>query len=336
MTLAQPLSPLWAIYEGVKAAKYSEESAQIDVDEARRGQVKEAVQAYYRVLQANGVVTNAERAVELLEAQSARVKALVEVGSAPPAESLRLDVALAAARQDVLKAQANLDVARGALALAAGGQAGSTLDAAPLATSELPPETASVEDSIEAALRDRYELKQLQLTKKQVEIGVLAKKADYIPEVVALAQYTHSTGSGFSAADSAFVGGQLSWTIFQWGSRARAVDAAQAQEIQVAAGEELARRQIALQVQKAWQDLRASRGSHVVALAAIVQAEEAYRIEEARYTEGEATTTELLDAQSALLEAENNQNAALYQTWINYAELVYATGGSLAAFGEDQ
>lgn len=336
LTLVQPISPIWAVYQGVKALKYAEESAEIEIQQAKRAQVKEAVQAYFRVLQAGGAATNSKQAVELLEAQALRVQALVEVGSLPPAEALRLDVALAAARQEQFRTETGLELARGALGLAAGAAAGSTLDAAPLQDNTLPPEGDTLEASVQAALSQRNELAQLELTRKQTEIGVLSKKADYIPEVVALAQYSRSSGSGFSGAEAAFVGAQLNWTIFQWGTRKHAIDAAQAVELQVAAGEELARRQIALQVQAAWQQLRTSRGNYGVALAAIVQAEEAYRIEEARYGEGEATTTELLDAQSALLEAQNNENAARYQAWIDYAELLYVMGASLAPFGDSQ
>ena len=336
VTLTQPITPLWAVYHGVRAARFAEEAAAIEVSSSRRTQVRDAVVGYYRVLQARAALETAERSVEQLEAQLERLRAVVEVGAAAPSEALRLEVAVAAAQQAALRAQSDLDLARAALAFAVGGEPGSMVEAAPLEAEVLPPATMELEEATTSALAHRDELAQLGLSVQQAEIGVLAKEADYLPQVVGLAQYKHAEGSGLAAADDGFVGASLSWTLWQWGARARAVDVAEARVLQLEATQELTRRQIALQVRAAWQNVRTSVASHAVAAAALEQATEAFRIERARYEAGASTATDLLDVQAALIEAENNLNASLYQAWVNYAELSYTTGAPLGGLGEEQ
>lgn len=333
ITLAQPLTALWAIYHGVRAAGFAEESATLEIDEARRQYVRDAIVAYFRVLQTRAAVATAEQSVAQLEAQGERVKALVEAGSVQRGEQLRIEVALAALRQQVLQNQANLELSRAALALAVNEAAGARVDAAAWSVERLPDTSGTLEDAIADAIANRTELRRLQYGMQQAEIGVLAERADYLPQLAAIAQYKHQEGQGLSGKDNAFVGATLSWSIFEWGARKHAVDAAAAQIVQLEATQELTRRQIALQVEKTWRDVRTAVASHAVAASAVAQAEEAYRVAEAQFEVGQTTATDLLAAQTALTEARNNQNAALYQAWVNEAELTYATGRPLENFG---
>ena len=72
--------------------------------------------------------------------------------------------------------------------------------------------------------------------------------------------------------------------------------------------------------------LRDAEKNIAVARKALASAEESYRISKLRYETGAGTNTEVLDAQTALVQAEGNQYQALYDYDIAVAKLQYAMG----------
>lgn len=331
LTISQPLGPLWSIYHGYKAAEYGEDAAQTQVDQATRDQARNAAVAYFRVLQARASLDTAMQSVEQLQAQVDRVRALVDAGAAKHADQLRIEVALASAKQQVSQTRAQLKLARSALAVAINRDPQHPVGASSIDGVDLPSLTGQPSDAVDEAIQARPELQQLELRKEQADEGVEVAKGEYIPQLIALGQYQHTEGQGLTGSNNAFVGLSLDWTIWSWGSRYYAIDEAQAQRVKLDSVYTQTRRQIGLQVKQAWYDLQSALEAYSVAQKAVEQAKEAYRVESVRYDAGESTPTDLLDAQSALTEAQNNRNAALYQALIKNAELIYSTGKPLTA-----
>ncbi len=329
VTVTQPITPLWTVYLGHRAATIGEEVAQTSVQQVDRDTAKDAAVAYFRTLQATAQLDTARQSVEQLESQQQRLADLVELGSVEPSQKLRIDVAVAAAKQDVFQAEADLELAQSALAVAMGRDPSKSVEAKGLdglKADEIPVLSGDVQTWIEAARGGRPELAQIELQRQQVDLNVDIATAAHIPQLVALARYNHTEGQGLSGSDTFFVGAALEWTIWEWGRKAYEVDKAEAQQVKLTASQIQADRQIALQVKSAWLNARASRNALEVATAATEQATEAYRVETARYEAGSSTATELLDAQSALTQARNNETAALYQALIRRAELMHAAG----------
>jgi outer membrane protein TolC len=331
LTLTQPLTPLWSIAEAYKAAKLGEQSAQQQLTAAERQQAQDAAIGYFRVLQAKSNLETAQQSVEQLKSQADRVRALVEAGSAQRQEKLRIEVALANARQEVSRAKSDLKMARSNLAVTLGRSPDATLQVQNPSSSGMPEMTGELADQLDAAMKSRPELRQLELERRRAETATDATRGQFLPQLVGLAQYQHTAGQGLTGQDTFFVGASLEWEFVQWGRRFHEVDISQARRVKVESSLTQTRRQLRLQVRQAWYDLEASLESYRVAERAVEQAEEAYRVESARFEAGRATPTELLDAQSALTEAKNNRNAARYETLINHARLTYATGRPLTA-----
>jgi outer membrane protein len=331
LTLTQPLSALWTINLGAKMAGINETVATQQLDIAQRQLARDAAQAYFRVLQARAQLANAEESALQLESQLKRLTALVELGSANDADRLRIDVALASARQQALRAQSDLALARAALAVAAGKEAGAEVDVQDLPIGEAPQAPGTLEQCIKMAMESRQELAQLASRLEQSNVAITREEAGYIPQVVAMANYTHTAGQGLAGSDTMFIGASLSWTIYEWGKTRTLIDQAQANVTKVEAQRLLVKRQLELQVRKAWLDLDATTRQLEVARYAVTQAKEAYRVEEERFNAGRSTSTELLAAQAALVQAQNNVSTAYYQALVNYAELRWATGDTLTA-----
>ncbi len=331
LTITEPLGPLYTIYHAYYATIYGEDAARTQVDQATRDQARQAAVSYFRVLQARSALDTNQQSVAQLNAQVKNVDALVQAGVAQKADLLRIQVALAAAQQQVSQSKANLKLARSALAVAIGRDPQNPVGVQGPANVNLPTLQGDLADAIDQATKTRPELQQLKLRMQQADEGVDIQKGDYIPQLVALGQYQHQEGQGLSGNNNLFVGLALDWDIWKWGARSDAVDEAQAQRVKLDYVYTQARRQIGLQVKKAWYDLQSALETYQVAEQSVEQAKEAFRVETARYQAGESTPTDLLSAQSALTEAQNNRNAALYQALIQNAELIYAIGQPLSA-----
>ena len=331
LTLTQPLTPLWSIAEAYRAAKLGEKSAEQQLTAAERQQAQEAAVGYFRVLQAKSNLETAQQSVEQLKSQADRIRALVEAGSAQRQQKLRIEVALASARQEVSRARSDLKMARSNLAVTLGRSPDDDVTVQDVSSAGMPRMEGELDAKLDAAMKRRPELRRLELESRRAETATDATRGQFLPQLVGLAQYKHTAGQGLTGQDTLFVGASLEWDFLQWGRRFFEVDSSQARRIKVDSSLTQTRRQLRLQVRQAWYDLEASLESYRVAERAVAQAEEAYRVESARFKAGKATPTELLDAQSALTEAKNNRNAARYQTLINHTKLTYATGRPLTS-----
>ena len=116
-----------------------------------------------------------------------------------------------------------------------------------------------------------------------------------------------------------------SWPFFTWGTRWYAAQSAQRQADASASLLENTRKQVAYDVSSKVSQLESQFVAVQVAETAITSAEEAYRVTSAQVSAGTATTTDLLDAQSALTTARANLARAQYDRAIARVSLDCAT-----------
>jgi outer membrane protein TolC len=331
LTIAQPLSALWTINLGARLAALNEHVADQQLDLTQRQLARDAAQSYFRVLQARAQLANSNESVLQLDAQVKRLAVLVENGAANQTDLLRIDVALANAHQQVLRAESDLTLARAALAVAAGLEPSAPVDVQDLPVGRAPAPPCDLDACVARALEKRQEIAQLQTRLEQSDLAIKREEAAYIPQVNALANYTHTAGQGLAGADNFFLGLSLNWTIYEWGKTRTLIDQAEANVTKVQASRTLVKRQLELQVRKAWLDLDATSRQLSVAQRAVAQAQESFRVEEERFNAGRSTSTDLLAAQAALAQAKNNESTAYYQALVHHAELQWATGVPLTA-----
>jgi outer membrane protein len=84
--------------------------------------------------------------------------------------------------------------------------------------------------------------------------------------------------------------------------------------------------QVRLEVETALLNITSARERIEAAGKALTQAEESLRIEREKYDLGKGTIIDVLDAQSALLDAQTNYYRALADLNIAHASLALATG----------
>jgi outer membrane protein TolC len=285
--------------------------------ETARADLKATVESQYlHLFEAKALEEIAQASQKELSEQVVVTQAKLNAGVLTTADLLRVQVAVANARQEELQARSQEEVSRANLLGAVGLPQGdvSTRFAEPnslLASArENPPNMA---DAQRQALSLRPELKEKHL---QIDALYHEEKAhlfSMLPEVDAEAAYLRTDGSIFNPANAGFVGVKASWAIFEWGASWYAYKAAAEQTEAARQDAESEERQIGIEVSSDLSQARASAAVVDVARQTITSAEEAYRVTQALLTAGSATTTDLLDAEAALTQARLNLTRAQYE-----------------------
>jgi len=209
----------------------------------------------------------------------------------------------------------------------------------PRELSPLPPATpivGEIQSWISASLEDRDDLAAARL---KLEAGRLEEKAarpGYFPEVAVLGHYDLYDDRIFGAnGRSGSVMAVAKIDLFGGGSDTAARAAARHETAGYEADIRRFEEGIKLEVQQAWQDLATARTRLTTALNALAAAREALRVRESRFTQGLDKMADLLDAETALREAEMRELIARYDITLDTDRLRYAAGTSLTDGMED-
>ncbi|MGM0576131.1 MAG: TolC family protein [Myxococcota bacterium] len=331
VSVIQPLDELFILRPTYDTLDLGVERARLGRKQASRESELRAASAFFQFHQARALADSARQSVEELRAQLERLEALVAGGVAKGSDRLRLRVAVAAARQDELSARNRIELARSALATAMNLPPEAPIEPDALDDPRCAPALTDLETLYQRARKQREELADLRSATEQAELAIPAAKAELAPDVAAVASYTHLEGQSLAAQDAAFVGLTLSWNVWDWGASYQGVQAARARVRQATAGQEAAEDGVLLQVKRARLDLQTAVDSLELAGLAAKEAAESFRVVSSRYEAGDANTTDVLTAETALAEARNRRVVARYQCLVAHAELRSAVGDPLTA-----
>ena len=147
-----------------------------------------------------------------------------------------------------------------------------------------------------------------------------------LPQVNALAGVQAVDGVYFQPETAWFVGAQLTWNVWEWGSSYYAIDAARARARQAEAAEARAREGLRLEAPQAELDGDTARAQLGVARAAVTQAERNLASVERRFEQQVSTSADVLDAQALLHAARVREARSEYGDLRAQARLRRATG----------
>lgn len=278
--------------------------------------VREAVQnGYLRYFEARALIDIARASESQLAEQHQIAEARLKAGVITQADLLRLQVAEANAKQQEIQAQTSATVAYTALMLAMGldptDKTVELLEPTSLENAKLPSQSEAQAQQLASTMR--HEVLGARLQADSAQRQAHSRLFQLLPEINAEAAYLNVQGQVFAEEQSYFVGVKATWNIWEWGSSWFAYRSAEHQA-------RAARFNVDEQVRQVKQDAssklaQATAAAEAVALAqaTIASAEEAYRVTDALVKAGSATTTDLLDAQSALTQARLNLVRARYE-----------------------
>jgi outer membrane protein len=321
--------PLYAggrIRYGIESSKYLEQAAKLDADHDREAIVSNTIEAYNNLYKAKTAV---RIVTENLAASQERLRELSNQernGIIPRNDLLKAQLAQSNLELALLDAQNNWELANVNMSLMLGlpDSTQLELDSAFL---QAPATLKPVSDYVADGLKARRDLEALDLRRQAAATGVKATRAERLPSVALTGGYVALTVPHFLTVTNALnLGLGVKYDIASlWKNKAR-VQAAEAREQEVAAGIEQLSDAVRLQVHQRYVSYLSARKKIDVNASAVAQAEEADRVLRNKFSNGLATTTEILDADAALLQARLNHANAQTDAVVAYYKLLQASG----------
>jgi outer membrane protein TolC len=295
---------------GLDAANLNEQVTRLDV-------IFLTKQAYFNVLKAAKLVEVAQNTVKLVEAQVEVARNFYEVGMRPLNDLLQVQVELANAKQELITAENQLDVAQSSFNIILRRPVNAPVVLVDI-EDYLPLEN-DLEYYLALADRNREELKisnlEIQIAEKQVQIA----RSTYYPDLSLegayfklSSQWDLSEGDAFFDNEGWSISGVASWDFWEWGRTKYNVSEKESRLEQVRLDKENIYDQIRVEVERAYLKAIETEKNILAVETAIEQARENMRITDERFKEQVATSTELLVAQNLLTRTQTNYFNALY------------------------
>lgn len=288
--------------------------------------IAEVVQRYYGVLLAEESLKVAGEAVRSAQADLERAQAMRQAGLITDADVLSIRVHLAAMREEQIRREQELRVARSALNEAMGRP----LDTAFQLTTSLEPlavGAGELQHYEQAALDHRPETRQAALAEQLAQLQQQSARAAYWPQVALRAAFEADRREFYKTGGANwFVGATMRWNLWDGWAKSAQVRAATFTTEKAAAERRQVENGVRLEVRQAYAQLKAAAQRVEVTRATVDQAEESLRITKNRYEAGLTTVTELLRSETALLEAKLRALGALYDQRVAAVMLELASG----------
>ena len=337
LVLRLPLYAGGRLVAEMRAAELLEASAGQRLARSRSDLVYNVSSLYFSQLAQKQLVESLVFSAESLAGQLKRVSALIAERKAAKVDALRTEVKLADLRQRLLR-EKNAHVVQRQALLNLMGAAGAGEDFTLAGTLTQPTaESRPLEELLAAALVQRPDVCAVRTEFEAQTARVEAARAGYLPTVNlvgalgnrAMANPTQHPAGLETNDDVARVGIIIEMPLFDGGRTGTRVEEENAK---LAAQRERLRRlelQIRLEIETGHANLTSALERLTSTDTAIALAQESLRIEEEKYALARGTAQEVLDAQSALLEARTNQIRALADANAAAAQLALATGENI-------
>jgi outer membrane protein TolC len=332
------LDVAWPVYTGgrlealARAARAEARATAGDLDALRADVRLEVTRAYWAALTARHTVRVVEQALARIEAHLGDVRARLEQGLIAPNDVLSAEAQRSRQHVLVIEARHALELAQAELRRLTGisGAAPleliSRLDAAPPASSE--PLDAQLEQAKAARPERRALLQRIDAAESRAAAAGAARRPSVA--VGGGIDYARPNPRIFPRAanweDSWDVSVNASWSLWDGGR-------AGAEQAEAAAGVRALRARLAefdsvveLELRGRRFDVESARAAALAAADGIRSATEARRVLAERFNAGVATSTEVLDAQVALLQAELDRTRALASARLAEARLARSLG----------
>jgi outer membrane protein TolC len=310
----------------IRTAEAGRKAAAEGERETRMRVIANVVGAYYGTTLASESVKTAEESMRSAEADLKRAEAVRDAGMATDADVLAIRVHLAATREQKIRRDADLTVARAALNEALGLPLDTEHElTTPLAAMKEQPDSLVELES--EALRLRPDARQAEHGVEAAQSQLAAAKAARMPQISARAAFEADRQRFITRAGANFfIGGSLRWNLFDGNAaKSRVAEAASHSRLAEAQRDQL-QQGVKLQVRKAHADRAAAEQRLDVADATVAQAEESLRIIKNRFEAGLTTVTELLRAETALLDVRTRRLAAIHDQRLAAAALELSAG----------
>lgn len=321
--------PIYAggrIRYGIESSRYLAQAVKLDADNEKDEVIENTIEAYVNLYKAKTAVDLVNENLAQAEQRLKDLRNLEKNGLLARNDLLKAELQVSNTELSLLDVENNWQFANVNMNLMLGLPEKTII----FPDSSLLQQNLSVntlDDYVQSAITNRRDIAAIDLRKQAAQTGVKAVKAEYYPSIQLTGGYiaanipnvltiTNATNIGLGVAYSI---GSL------WKTKAK-IQGAEARARQLVASEELLNDSIRLQVNRAYLNWLSSQKKIEVYAKAIDQANENYRIVKNKYNNSLATTSDLLEADVAQLQARLNYTSARADAVVIYNQLLLASG----------
>ena len=286
-----------------------------DLEKEKQTIIYKVTEAYYKILQAEGIKKVSAQAVKQMQAHLESSEALLKEGMIAPIDLNRIKSQLSNLEHNLIKAENGYELTMYNLNAIMGIDLNTEL----LLENNLSYEPCKIdlEQALIQAGENRLEMMNISQQRRIMEAMVDAAKGNRKPQVVFSAESGITGWQAMIVAEYSFLDG---------GVNKAKLEQAEIKLGQVDQSEKQMQQLIEFEVRSAYLNMKEAEKLIKVAEEGIKNSQESFRIAQVKYNEGIATNTEVIDAQSTLIEAETNHLNALYDYNTARAALVKAIG----------
>ncbi len=330
-SITQPLFNGFSITNQYKMAELNLDLTKANKKRVRQDVVLEVTKAYFEILKAEKLLGVSKETVNQVSVQTDVVNNFYQVGMSPLNDLLESQVLLATAKQEVVFTKSDLDIARSYM---------NTLLRKPISQSieivdmlDYNPFEYDLESCIRTALEKRIELKMADIEIELAEKDILLAKKTYYPTINVTGTYYRvgtewdvSGGEDIGDVDTWDITAAASWDFWDWGKTSYGTREQKSRRSQAILNRSKIEDSIQFSITQAYLQMQTSEKNIITIETAIEQAKENVRINEERYKEQVATSTDVLTAQTLFFRTMNNYYRALYDFQIAKASLYREMG----------
>lgn len=326
LNLSMPLYAGGRIRYGIESSKYLAHAAELDAENNREQVIENTIEAYINLYKAGAAVTLYNE--NLSQAQQ-RVKDFANLeknGLLARNDLLKAQLQASNVELALLDARNNLELANVNMNLML-GLPEKTILSPDSAIINQNFSVQTLDEYVQAALKNRKDVEALGLRKQAAEVGLKAVKAERLPSIAATGGYIAADIPKLLTITNAVnIGLGVQYDIGSLWKNKSKVQEAQGRVNELAATQELVNDNIRLQVNKAYLNWLSSQKKIDVYAKAIEQSDENYRIVKNKYANSLATLTDLLEADVAQLQSHLNYSFAKADAVVAYNQLLEAAG----------
>lgn len=325
-SVSMPLFSGFRIKYGIESAKYLEQATKLDAENDREEVIFNTIDAYNNLYKSKAAVDLVNENLQSARERATEFANLEKNGLLPRNDLLKAQLQVSNTELALLDAQNNWKLANINMDLMLGLPETTELkiDTTPLQASAT---LKGLDDYVQAGLQNRKDLSALGYRKKAAATALKATEAEKYPGLALTGGYVAlNVPQVLTVTNAVNIGVGVQYSLSSlWKNKAK-VEQAAARERQAAAGQELLTDAVRLQINQTYQNYLSSQKKIEVFEKAVEQAAENYRIIKNKYANSLATTTELLDADVAQLQARMNYAFAQSDAVVAYNKLLQSAG----------
>ena len=326
MNVSLPIYTGGKIRYGIESSKFLEKAAMLDAESDKDEVIQNTIEAFANLFKAKTAVRLVQENLNEAQQRTKELTGMEKNGLSPRNDLLKAQLRESNMEYNLSDAENSWQLANVNMNLMLGLPTTTELilDTANLGKKE---DNRVLDDFLNAARVNRKDIAAVDLRKKAAESGVKSAKGDLYPSLALTGGYIGLDIPDFLSIPAAMnVGVGVSYNIGSlWKNKAK-VQQAEARVKQLTFTEAMMDDNMQLEINKSYLSLMTNRKQIEVSAKAVEQAEENYRIVKNKFDNSLATTTDLLDADIAQLQARLSYTLSRADAFVAYHKLLQTSG----------